>query len=163
MSKPLPLPDGYTELLEQIKDRIRAVQVRAALSTNRELVLLYWHVGNEILVRQKTAGWGAKVIDRLSADLRREFPDMRGFSPRNLKNMRALAEAWPDVQIVQQAVAQIPWGHNVHILDKLDTPEARLTETLPAELAGNLPTIDELEAEFDPFINDPGESPDQSQ
>ena len=125
MSKPVPIPDEYPELLEQLKGRIRAAQVRAALSVNRELVLLYWHIGHEILSRQQTAGWGAKVIDRLSADLRREFPEMKGFSPRNLKYMRAFAEAWPDEPIVQQAVAQIPWGHNVRILDKLGTAEER--------------------------------------
>jgi predicted nuclease of restriction endonuclease-like (RecB) superfamily len=113
MSKHLSIPDDYPELLEQLKTRIRAAQVRAALSVNRELVGLYWHIGHEILARQQTAGWGAKVIDRLSADLRREFPEMKGFSPRNLKYMRAFAEAWPDGQFVQQAVAQIPWGHNV--------------------------------------------------
>ncbi len=125
MSKLVPIPDDYPELLDQLKERIRAAQVRAAISVNRELVLLYWHIGHEILARQQTAGWGAKVIDRLSADLRREFPEMKGFSPRNLKYMRAFAEAWPNEQIVQQAVAQIPWGHNVRILDKLDTAEER--------------------------------------
>jgi predicted nuclease of restriction endonuclease-like (RecB) superfamily len=126
MSKSLPLPDDYPQLLEQLKEQIRRAQVRASLSVNRELVLLYWHVGHEILERQQTAGWGAKVIDRLSADLRREFPEMKGFSPRNLKYMRAFAEAWPDESIVQQAVAQIPWGHNVRILDKLRSSEERL-------------------------------------
>jgi predicted nuclease of restriction endonuclease-like (RecB) superfamily len=126
MTKSFPIPDDYPELLEQLKTRIRAAQVRAALSVNRELVLLYWHIGHEILARQQTAGWGAKVIDRLSADLRREFPEMKGFSPRNLKYMRAFAEAWPEQQIVQQAVAQIPWGHNVRILDKLNAAEERV-------------------------------------
>ena len=104
------------ELFEQLKDRIRAAQVRAALSVNRELVSLYWQIGTDILARQEVAGWGAKVIDRLASDLRREFPATKGFSSRNLKYMRAFAEAWPDQRIVQQAVAQIPWGHNVRIL-----------------------------------------------
>jgi predicted nuclease of restriction endonuclease-like (RecB) superfamily len=104
-------------LLQNLKERIRHAQVRAALSVNRELILLYWQIGREILNRQQQHGWGAKVIERLSADLRRAFPDMKGFSPRNLKYMRAFAEAYPDEQFVQQLVAQIPWGHNVRILD----------------------------------------------
>jgi predicted nuclease of restriction endonuclease-like (RecB) superfamily len=120
------LPAGYAELLESLKARIREAQVRAALSVNRELVLLYWHIGREILQRQEREGWGAKVIDRLARDLRREFPDMKGFSPRNLKYMRAFAEAWPEEQIVQQLVAQIPWGHNVRLLDYVEDPTERL-------------------------------------
>jgi predicted nuclease of restriction endonuclease-like (RecB) superfamily len=87
-------------------------------------VLLYWSLGRDILARRKERGWGSKVIDRLAADLHREFPEMTGFSPRNLKYMRAFAEAWPDESIVQQLVAQIPWGHNVRILDYVkDTSE----------------------------------------
>jgi predicted nuclease of restriction endonuclease-like (RecB) superfamily len=104
---------AYADLLRILKERIRTAQVRASLSANRELVLLYWQVGREILSRQASEHWGAKVIDRLAADLRHEFPEMRGLSPRNLKYMRAFAEAYPDAQFVQQAVAQIPWGHNV--------------------------------------------------
>src|SRR5208283_3006513 len=76
-----------------------------------------WGVGRYISPRQKEQGWGARIIDRLGADLRHEFPDVAGFSPRNLKCMRALAEAWPDEAIVQQLVAQLPWGHNIRILD----------------------------------------------
>ena len=120
------LPAGYAQLLENLRQRIRQAQVRAALSVNRELVLLYWHIGREILQRQAQEGWGAKVIDRLAQDLSREFPDMKGFSPRNLKYMRAFAEAWPDEQIVQQFVAQIPWGHNVRLLDYVKDPAERL-------------------------------------
>lgn len=125
MPQHFPIPDDYPELLLQLKSRIHAAQVRAALSVNRELVGLYWQIGYEILSRQNVSGWGAKIIDQLSADLRREFPEMKGFSPRNLKYMRAFAEAWPDEQFVQQVVAQIPWGHNVRILDKLNTTEER--------------------------------------
>jgi predicted nuclease of restriction endonuclease-like (RecB) superfamily len=110
-------PKGYTQLLADLKTRIQQAQVRAGLHVNRELVTLYWNIGNEILRRQKRLGWGAKVIDRLSFDLRRSFPDMKGFSSRNIKYMRALAEAYPNVAFVQQAVAQLPWGQNVRILD----------------------------------------------
>ncbi len=82
-------------------------------------------IGNDILTRQAKQGWGAKVIERLAQDLRAAFPEMRGFSPRNLKYMRAFAEAWPDVEFVQQAAAQLPWGHNLVLLDKLPGPETR--------------------------------------
>jgi predicted nuclease of restriction endonuclease-like (RecB) superfamily len=120
MGKDLKATTGdYADLLHNLKERIRAAQVRASLSINRELVLLYWQIGRDILARQEAQGWGAKVIDRLAVDLRREFPEMRGFSSRNLKYMRALAEAYSDAEFVQQAVAQIPWGHNVRILDHL--------------------------------------------
>ena len=98
---------GYAELLNKLKERISAARVQAALSVNRQLVLLYWHIGADIVERQAREQWGAKVIDRLSADLRREFPDMQGFSPRNLKYMRAFAEAYPDRGFVQRLVAQI--------------------------------------------------------
>ncbi len=103
---------GYDELLRQLKDRIRTAQLRAALAVNHELVMLYWQIGRDILNRQKHEGWGTKVIDRLPGDLRRAYPDMTGLSPRNLKYMRAFAEAWPEESIVQQVAAQIPWFHN---------------------------------------------------
>ncbi len=93
---------------------------------NQRLVLLYWWIGKEILGRQNELGWGSKVIDQLANDLRQAFPQMQGFSTRNLKYMRAFAEAWPDEAIVQQAVAQIPWGHNVRLLDLVKSPEERL-------------------------------------
>ncbi len=108
---------AYREFLESLKARIRSARIRAALSANRELVLLYWQIGREILQRQQQEGWGTKVIDRLARDLRQEFPEIKGFSPRNLKYMRAFAEAYADEEFVQQVVAQIPWGHNVRILD----------------------------------------------
>lgn len=125
MTQPL-VPEGYEEFLADLKQRIRTAQVRAALSVNRELVLLYWGVGRSILARQADEGWGTRVIDRLAADLRRSFPEMKGFSPRNLKYMRAFASAWPEEAVVQQAAAQIPWFHNCVLLDKLSAPEERL-------------------------------------
>jgi predicted nuclease of restriction endonuclease-like (RecB) superfamily len=119
------LPRGYENFLKDLKERIRTAQIRAALSVNRELVLLYWSIGRDILIRQGQHGWGAKVVDRLAGDLRRAFPDMAGLSLRNLRYMRALAEAYPDEQFVQQAVAQIPWGHNVRILDSVKSRSER--------------------------------------
>ena len=119
------IPAGYAELLHDLKQKIRGAQFRASLAVNQELVLLYWRIGREILTRQERESWGAKVIDRLSADLKTAFPEMKGFSPRNLKYMRAFAEAWPEEAIVQRVVAQIPWGHNVRILDYVKHPSER--------------------------------------
>ena len=102
------VPKGYEKFLGELKERIRSAQLKAAVSVNRELVLLYWQIGRDILARQKEHGWGAKVIDRLAGDLRREFPGMEGFSPRNLKYMRAFAQAWPDEPIVQEALHKSP-------------------------------------------------------
>ena len=119
-------PPGYADLLADLKARVRAAQVRAALAVNRELVLLSWQIGHSILERQEREGWGAKIIDRLSQDLRREFSGVRGFSSRNLKYMRAFAEAWPDEAIVQTALAQLTWYHNIALLEKLSDREVRL-------------------------------------
>ncbi|MGD1860647.1 MAG: YhcG family protein [Leptolyngbyaceae cyanobacterium] len=116
----------YEELLTQLKDRIRQSQVRAALSVNRELVVLYWQIGREILQRQTDQGWGSKVVDRLAKDLRQEFPEMKGFSPRNLHYMRAFAETYADETILQQVVANLPWGHNVRLMEAVKNPEERL-------------------------------------
>lgn len=126
--KPVSLtspPEGYADWLADLKSRTHIAQQRATLAVNRELVLLYWQIGRDILARQAEQGWGAKVIERLAHDLRTAFPDMKGFSPRNLKYMRAFAEAWPDAEFVQQAAAQLPWGHNLVLLDKLNTPTER--------------------------------------
>jgi predicted nuclease of restriction endonuclease-like (RecB) superfamily len=119
------LPGGYAALLRDLKERIQQAQVRAALAVNRELVLLYWQIGREILTRQEQAGWGARVIDRLAADLRREFPELKGFSPRNLKYMRAVAAAYPEQSFVQQVAAQLPWFHHCVLLDKVRDPTER--------------------------------------
>jgi predicted nuclease of restriction endonuclease-like (RecB) superfamily len=115
----------YAEFLADIRTRIHSAQTRAALSVNSELVLLYWHIGKDIIKRQDEQGWGAKVIDRLSHDLSVEFPQMKGFSSRNLKYMRAFAAAYSDEVFVQQLAAQIPWFHNCVIMDKLKDPVER--------------------------------------
>ena len=118
-------PEGYDDFLHDLKERIRVAQVRAALAVNRELVLLYWEIGRDILARQQQHGWGARVVDRLASDLHHAFPEVRGFSPRNLKYMRAFAEAWPDEPIVQQVAAQLPWFHHCVLLDKVKVPAER--------------------------------------
>lgn len=122
----IPSTEAYATLLGSIKERIQTAQVRAVLAVNRELVLLYWGIGKEILARQGKEGWGTKVIERLAKDLRSEFPDMQGFSPRNLKYMRAFAEAWPEETIVQAPLAQLTWFHNLTLLEKLKDREERL-------------------------------------
>ena len=125
MPEIVPLPGDYGAWLAELKTRIHASQQRATLAVNRELVLLYWQIGQDILVRQDREGWGAKVIERLAQDLRSAFPDMKGFSPRNLKYMRAFAEAWPEAEFVQQAAARLPWFHLCTLIDKLKTREER--------------------------------------
>ena len=119
------LPTGYPEFIDGLKSRIRSARARAVVSVNRELICLYWQIGTGILTRQQTEGWGAKVIDRLSRDLMHEFPDMKGFSVRNLKYMRAFAEAWHDAAIVQELLAQITWYHHIALLDKVKNANER--------------------------------------
>lgn len=121
-----PPPAGYADWLAELKTRIHSAQQRATLAVNRELMLLYWQIGRDILARQAEQGWGSKVIERLAEDLRAAFPDMKGFSRANLMYMRAFAEAWPDAGIVQQAVGQLPWGHNLVLLTRLKNTEQRL-------------------------------------
>ncbi len=120
------IPSGYSEALEAIKGRVQTVRLRTVLAANSAMVLLYWDIGKTILEQQQRAGWGSGVIDRLSKDLREAFPEVRGFSPRNLKYMRAFASAWPDRSIVQEALAQIPWLHNLTLLEKLTESTDRL-------------------------------------
>lgn len=121
-----PTDDNYKTFLRSLKDRIQQAQIKAALAVNQELTLLYWQIGKDILTRQQQEGWGAKIIDQVAKDLKREFPDIKGFSSRNLKYMRAFAEAYPDEQFVQQVAAQIPWFHNCVLLDKVKDPSERL-------------------------------------
>lgn len=112
------LPADYPQFLTELKTRIRQTQVRAALAVNAELVQLYWHIGHRILRQEQQQGWGAKVVVQLAADLRISFPDLTGFSPRNLRYMKAFAAAWPDEAILQQLAAKLPWFHNCLLLDK---------------------------------------------
>jgi predicted nuclease of restriction endonuclease-like (RecB) superfamily len=103
------LPADYATILSEIKKRIQTERLRIVINANSAMIMLYWDIGRLILDRQKQEGWGAKVIDRLSADLRDAYPDMRGLSSRNLKYMRAFAASWPQKEIVQEPLAQIPW------------------------------------------------------
>jgi predicted nuclease of restriction endonuclease-like (RecB) superfamily len=120
------LPPDYERLLADLKERIQQAQLRAMLSVNRELVLLYWQIGQDISVRMRTQGWGAMVVDRLAADLRKEFPGVRGFSPRNLRYMRTFAEANPDESILQEVLARLSWYHHITLLERVKEPTQRL-------------------------------------
>jgi predicted nuclease of restriction endonuclease-like (RecB) superfamily len=106
--------------------RASTAQQRTALAVNRDLLSLYWQLGRDLLERQAAGSWGSSVIDQVSTDLRAAFPEMSGFSPSNLKYMRAFAEAWPDFPNRQQAVGDLPWGHNVVLLTKLKQDDQRL-------------------------------------
>ena len=117
--------DSYELFLNDLKKRISTARVKAALAVNKELILLYWQIGTKILAKQEEKGWGSKVIPQLAKDLKREFPDMKGFSQRNLKYMRTFADAWPDEEFVHQLGAQIPWKHNCELLTKVKDPAAR--------------------------------------
>lgn len=120
------LPNGYDDFLQNLKEQIRTAQVRASLAVNFELILLYWQIGKAILERQQREGWGAKVIEKLSKDLQHEFPQMKGFSRSNLTYMRAFAEAYEDEAIIQRSVGQLPWRHNIALLEKLKSLDMRL-------------------------------------
>ena len=117
---------SYLTLLSDLKQEIVNARIKAHLSVNKEMISLYWKIGNQILAQQKEEGWGAKVIESISKDLRKEFPEMKGLSAQNLKYMRKFADEYLFDEISQQAVDQIPWGHNVKILYDVKEPKERI-------------------------------------
>ncbi len=141
----------YTQLLSDIKDRVRNAQHRAILSANAEMTLMYWDIGQLIASKMEREGWGAKVIPRLAVDLRNELPEEKGFSERNIKRMLRFHREYPELQQavghkVPQPVAQlpstaggseafafIPWGHNMVLLEKVEGLEAELSHELKGE------------------------------
>ena len=158
LGKPTPSSD-YTTWLGELKSRIQSARISAARSVNRDLILLYWDIGRGIVEKQEELGWGESVIEQLSGDLRRAFPETKGFSSRNLRNMKRLFSTYANTVIWQQAVAElpaiglpapnrqqavakleeiettdklrqlvveVPWGHNMLILNKLSEPKERL-------------------------------------
>ncbi len=120
------MPEWYPELLDQVSDTISSGRARAVSAANQELVRAYWSIGRNLLARETAEGWGARVVTRLSADLRERFPEARGFSPRNLRYMKSFAAAWPDLAMLQTASATLPWSHHVLLLEKLSEPVVRL-------------------------------------
>jgi predicted nuclease of restriction endonuclease-like (RecB) superfamily len=126
--KALATPDdrGYPAVLAAAKAAIQSARTRAVLAVNAELLGFYWDLGQLIIDRQTAEGYGTKVVERLSVDLRREFESMRGLSPGNLHYMRRLAVAWPDREVCLRVVGKVPWGHNQTLLDKLGDAELRV-------------------------------------
>jgi predicted nuclease of restriction endonuclease-like (RecB) superfamily len=133
------LPQGYMELLEDLKSRVRAAQLKAAVAANREMIRLYWDIGRLIVERQEREGWGKGIVDRLAKDIQKAFPGIKGFSPLNVTRMRMFYLAYTkELAILSQAVTEldgqtlpgpmteIPWGHNLLLLFKLQDPLQRL-------------------------------------
>lgn len=161
------LPSGFADLLGEVKLRIQTAQTRAMFSVNAELIRLYWDIGRLIEDRQQREGWGASVIPRLSAELRNEVPELKGFSERNVKRMLAFHREYPSPdEIVPQAVAQlptpqkgpqavaqtpegsllwqIPWGHHVWLIEKVKDLTARrwyMEQTLANGWSRNVLTL----------------------
>ncbi|ADL53520.1 PDDEXK nuclease domain-containing protein [Clostridium cellulovorans] len=116
----------YINLIKEIKEQIRSSQQKAILSVNKELLILYWNIGRVILEAQERQGWGAKIIDNIAKEIKNEFPELKGFSLRNLKYMRKFAEEYNDFQFVQEVLAQITWYHNITLLDKVKDKDKRI-------------------------------------
>lgn len=143
------MPVDYTAWFTDLKAHIHRERLRVVLASNAVMVLLYWDIGRSILDKQNDQGWGSRVIDRLAADLREAFPEMKGFSPRNLKYMRAFAAAWPEREIVQQSVAQLSWRQNLALIEKLVDSQDRLwyaEKTLEHGWSSNILTL-QIEAQ----------------
>lgn len=120
------IDSDYAGLLKGLKARVAESRYKAALSVNKELILLYHHIGTMILKGQENQGWGAKIIDQLSKDLSSEFPEMKGFSTRNLKYMRKFSLEYPAFEFVQEVLAQLSWYHNVTLMEKV--PDKKIRE-----------------------------------
>jgi predicted nuclease of restriction endonuclease-like (RecB) superfamily len=132
------IPTDYPSFIEDLKIRIRAAQIKAVLSANRELVTLYWSIGRDVFNKQKNDGWGSKIVDRLASDLHHEFPEMEGFSRTNIYRMRAFYQAYPEgspivpqpvghiESSIPEPVLNIPWGHNGIIIERVKDPIQRI-------------------------------------
>ena len=120
------MSDAYLRIIEEVKSEIQKQRISVVLNANSSMICLYWNIGKSILKKQGEEGWGAKIIDRMAKDLKDAFPEMSGFSPRNIKYMRKFAESWPDFEIMQRVVAQIPWRTNISLMDKLKDEESRI-------------------------------------
>lgn len=126
MPKALARTNAYTEFLNALKVRIRSARISVTRVANKEMASLYWEIGKGIVEKQEKLGWGKAVVERLSRDLMAEFPGTAGFSTRNLWNMKRFYEEYKSDQILQQAVAEIPWGQNLLIMEKVSDLDVRL-------------------------------------
>ncbi|MBQ6342479.1 MAG: DUF1016 family protein [Anaerolineaceae bacterium] len=129
ISMPIPpviseLPQAYSAFISEIIDDIKKQRIRTFLRANSDMICLYWRIGNRVLEKQENEDWGTSVVNRMSKDLKEAFPEMTGFSPRNINYMRKFAKTYP-YEFVQRVVAQIPWRTNIVLMEKLDTPESR--------------------------------------
>jgi predicted nuclease of restriction endonuclease-like (RecB) superfamily len=128
MSSITPSSDpAYQDFLREIKVQVVQSRVDAARTVNRALIKLYWSLGKLIVERQEALGWGKAVVERLSVDLSAEFPEMTGFSPRNLWLIKQFYETYADApEFLKQAVSEIPWGHNILIMQRIKDESAQL-------------------------------------
>ena len=120
-----PSPVDYAQLLAEVKERIRSAQYAALKAVNTELVGLYWDLGRMIVERQEQAGWGKSVVERLSQDLRKEFPGVAGFSVQNLWYMRQFHMEYREHEKLQPLVGEVAWAHNLVIMSKCKDPLER--------------------------------------
>lgn len=132
----------YLLILSGLKSKIRNAQIKAALSVNKELISLYWEIGKIISQKQKEGGYGDSIVEMLAGDLSKEFPQMKGFSRTNLFNIRQwyLFYAESDTK-VQQLVGQLPWGHNIVIINRIKDPDEAvfyLNETIKNNWSRNV-------------------------
>jgi len=123
--KDMTKPGDYSRLLSEIKERIRSAQYAALKVVNKELVGLYWDIGKKIVARQNAEGWGKSVVERLSADLQREFPGVGGFSAQNLWYLRQFYQEYQDALNLQPLVGEIGWSHNLVIIGRCKEPLER--------------------------------------
>lgn len=122
----LQISKDYKQFLQEIKQRIKSARLRAALAVNQEVIKFYWEIGRLIIEKQKNSQWGDKLIEALAVDLKKSFPDTQGFSRSNLHSMRKFSEAYSTFEIVQALPGQLPWTHNLVLLEQVKEPEQRL-------------------------------------
>lgn len=116
----------YLVLLKDIKQRLKASQLKAVIAVNQELIALYWEIGHKLLKRQQTAQWGDKLLEALSKDIKSSFPGVKGFSLTNLKSMRRFAEVYPDFASISQTLSdQLPWSHHVALIQSTKSNDER--------------------------------------
>lgn len=141
------MPCWYGGMLEQIKSLVSDERRHVMWEANAMMTMMYYRIGKTIQEQCEVEGWGSRVIDRLSADLKKEYPEMKGFSPRNLKYMQRFAKLWPDETIVQRSVAQLPWRHIICLMEKVSEPNRRLVYAMAAIKNGWSKAILELNLE----------------
>jgi predicted nuclease of restriction endonuclease-like (RecB) superfamily len=126
------LEKSYIKFLDDLKIQIKQSRIKAHLSVNRELILLYYEIGLAILEKQKEEGWGSKIIERVAKDLKQEFPEMTGLSYTNIQYMQRFAksccEIYPQLvgKLEDLPFFNIPWGHNREIIDSLSEASQKL-------------------------------------